>query len=214
MFYNWYHRYGFHALLFIACVSLVVVFVYNTCRGERGTYSNHSKNIAMLLGSPVGSSLPTVLTGADGGAVRPPFGGGGNEPFESVGERECRRVVESITGRSFPRQRPNFLRNEVTGANLELDCFNADLRLAIEYNGIQHYSYVPKFHSSPDALMTTRYRDATKRRLCRERGIDLIVVPYTVRANDIEAYVRRAISDVGRADEFGLIDHRGVAAEA
>ena len=43
---------------------------------------------------------------------------------ESKGEIECRRYLETIFQVPFPKARPDFLKNPVTGNNLELDCFN------------------------------------------------------------------------------------------
>jgi len=55
----------------------------------------------------------------------------------SKGETECRRVIESIFNKPFNKARPDFLRNMVTGGeyNLELDCYNNSLKIAVEYNG-------------------------------------------------------------------------------
>lgn len=113
--------------------------------------------------------------------------------FESRGETECRRAVESITGEPFPRARPSFLLNKVSGQNLELDCYNEDLKLAIEYNGEQHYKFIPYFHSSKDAFYNVKYRDQIKKQLCEEAGVKLIIVPYTVKINDIEAYIENKL---------------------
>lgn len=112
---------------------------------------------------------------------------------ESSGESECRRVAEMLTGKSFPKRRPNFLRNSITDANLEIDCYCDELKIGIEYNGRQHYQYVPHFHSSKDAFYTTKYRDEMKSRLCKENGVKLIVVPYTVEVKDIENYLKKLL---------------------
>ena len=73
-------------------------------------------------------------------------------PQESKGEKECRKVLENLFNKPFSKSRPDFLRNPVTGGNfnLELDCYNQELSLAVEYNGIQHYKYVPYFHRNND----------------------------------------------------------------
>lgn len=43
-------------------------------------------------------------------------------------------ILEAIFKKNFDRCRP-FLN---LGSRLEIDCFNAELRLAVEYDGIQH----------------------------------------------------------------------------
>ena len=64
----------------------------------------------------------------------------------SKGETECRKVLEKLFRKTFPNERPDFMFNSNTNHNLELDMYNRDLRLACEYNGIQHSKYIPYFH--------------------------------------------------------------------
>jgi hypothetical protein len=114
----------------------------------------------------------------------------GRGPAVSKGEMKCKEVIEKLTGKSFEKKRPEFLRNRVTDSNLELDCYNEELRLGVEYNGRQHYEYVPYFHSSKDAFYNIKYRDEMKRDLCAKNGVKLITVPYTVGLDEIESYIR------------------------
>lgn len=109
---------------------------------------------------------------------------------ESEGEKECRRVLENMFSKPFPKARPDFLNNSVTSSNLELDCYNEEMKLAVEYQGVQHYKYVPYFHPNKEAFMNQKYRDEMKRALCRQNGITLIEVPYTVPVEEIESYLR------------------------
>jgi hypothetical protein len=108
----------------------------------------------------------------------------------SKGESECRRVLESIFQRSFPQSRPSFMRNSVTGSNLELDCFNEELKVACEYHGRQHYKYTPHWHPSKQHFYNQQYRDKETRELCKKNGIYLIEVPYTVPLNKIDRFIR------------------------
>lgn len=117
---------------------------------------------------------------------------------ESIGERICRKHLEFRFNENFSKHRPNFLKNPITGANLELDCFNPKLRLALEYNGKQHYDYVPKFHKNKNDLHNQKYRDEIKKRLCFENGVDLIEVPYTVSHGEIPIYIDSALEKLGR----------------
>jgi hypothetical protein len=110
---------------------------------------------------------------------------------DSKGERQCRHILESIFNKPFSKYRPNFLRNPVTGNehNLELDCFNPELRLAVEYNGAQHEKYIPYFHKNKEAFLNQKYRDELKRRMCRDANINLIEVPSTIKLENIEKYI-------------------------
>jgi len=123
-------------------------------------------------------------------------------PQESKGEVECRRVLEEVFGKSFAKDRPNFLRNPVTSNgmdsnNLELDCYNSELKLAVEYNGIQHYKYVPYFHKTKDAFQNQKYRDYMKRDICTKNGITLVEVPYTVKVSEIKSFLLQKLSSAG-----------------
>jgi hypothetical protein len=118
-------------------------------------------------------------------------------PTESKGEHECRRVLEYLFGMEFPKTRPSFLKNSVTGRNLELDCSNEYLKLAVEYQGIQHREYSPFFHKTKEAFWNQKYRDDMTRRLCEENGWTLIEVPDTLETGEIEQYLRRKLTENG-----------------
>lgn len=187
---------GFKLLLIVLLASLICIFVYNRMVGTSGSYTNHTSFMWDLLKLPVGDDnrrrqqqqhhQQQHQTNDDGGCD----GGGRTGGFESRGELECRRVAERLTGRSFPKARPSFLKNNITMSNLELDCFNEELATAIEYNGEQHYNFTPYFHRSKESFYNIRYRDDMKMRLCKENGVNLIIVPYTVAIDDIEEYIR------------------------
>ena len=87
--------------------------------------------------------------------------------------------------------RPDFLRNPVTGGNfnLELDCYNEELNLAVEYNGVQHYKFIPYMHKNKEAFLNQKYRDDMKKRMCKDAGVILIDVPYTVEPHNIKKYL-------------------------
>lgn len=172
MFIPFYNRYIFY----IAIVVIIVVFVYNIVVGNKGTYMNHSD---LLLTEALKEFSYTS-------AIKKK-----KINNDSAGETECRRVAESLTGYKFPTARPNFLRNEITNNNLEIDCFCAELAIGIEYNGKQHYEYIPHFHQSKDAFYNMKYRDQMKKRLCEENGVNLIIVPYTVSIENIEPFIKQ-----------------------
>lgn len=161
----------FVILFWLAVVVFGLLLIWNWVSGKKGTYTDHTSMMWDLMGKQ--TSIPKKKVS-----------------FESKGEVECRRVVEEATKQPFPKSRPNFMLNGVSGHNLELDCYNDDLKIAVEYNGEQHYKFIPYFHTNKDAFYNLKYRDDMKKRLCEENGIQLIIVPYTVKHDEIEKYIK------------------------
>ena len=164
--------------LFEIIVVLCLVFIlgyglYNVIKGKQGTWTN--KNIYDLLPPP--EKYKTQ--------IKP-------KKKDSKGETECRRVLVKFFGKPFDKARPSFLNNPVTGGsfNLELDCYNEELNLAVEYNGKQHYEFCPFFHKNKEHFLNQKYRDDMKRRMCKDHNITLIEVPYTVPEQQIEQYLK------------------------
>lgn len=150
-------------------VLLVVIFLFVLYLFKRGTKGTWSKSYYI----PTNTVKKRVV------------------PKESRGEVECRRVLRKLFNRPFNKARPDILRNPVTGGefNLELDCYDPELKIAVEYNGEQHYKFNKFFHSNKEAFENQKYRDYMKREMCLKNGIKLIEVPYTIKTEDIESYL-------------------------
>lgn len=183
-------KYGFEVLLIGSIVFILLYAFYNWLKSKKGTWST-KQYFDYTLGGNKEVTKATQITQYSGG----------NSFGESKGETECRRVLQHIFNRPFNKARPDFLRNEVTGNNfnLELDCFNEELNLAVEYNGIQHYKYTPYFHKSYEHFLNQKYRDYMKRTMCKEAGITLIEVPYSVKIQDIYKFLRLELVKNGYA---------------
>ena len=195
---EFWNDYGFIILIGITGLFILIVWIIRLCTGKRGNWGRHTRPSWDKLGELIAPSLMLGKgkTGRGGGhvsSVHPysSFSGRKGPPKESKGEKECRRVLETLFKRPFPNVRPNFLNNPVTGGdnNLELDCYNEELKLCCEASGRQHYEYVPFFHKNKEAFYNQKYRDEMKRMKCKENGVTLIEVPYTVKPEDIERYL-------------------------
>lgn len=104
-------------------------------------------------------------------------------------EKLIRQIFEHLLQRKFPSIKPDFLVNPKTNNRLELDGYNRELALAFEHNGSQHYSKNTRFHKSAKQLDEQKYRDRTKKRLCKKNNIVLIVI------KTIEKKLRKYRSD-------------------
>lgn len=114
-------------------------------------------------------------------------------------EQDCRRHLEETFGVPFPTVRPDFLKRPITKRNLELDCYNAVLKLALEYQGPQHRVYLPLQHKFDIRNFHDQLeKDAWKVERCRELGIDLIVVPDTIPRSEVIAFLNSELVRLGR----------------
>lgn len=109
--------------------------------------------------------------------------------FMSRGEAICKETMERIYGVPFENTRPDFLRNPETNKTLELDCYNEELKIAVEYNGEQHYRFPNVFHKYQRDFEQQLRRDEFKAEMCKLHGIYLIVVPYNVPYDQIPEYI-------------------------
>ena len=182
----------FEILLVLSLLAIVGIFLYNTFfkKGETGTWSDEKYYNLLQPKTPVKNSK---YSSHNTSGVKGKQGG------ESKGEIESRRVLEKIFKTQFPKARPDFLKNPVTGgvSNLELDCYNDEMKLGLEYNGVQHYKFKTFFHKNKDQFTMQKYRDDMKTRMCKEKGITLIEVPYTVKLNDIENFIKDELTKLG-----------------
>lgn len=118
------------------------------------------------------------------------------DKFLSKGEKICRDTMEKIYGVPFKNTRPGWLKNHLTGRNLELDCYNEKLKLAVEYNGEMHYKWPNYYNQTYQEFKNQARRDKLKHELCKKQGVHLIVVPYTVPFNLIPTYIMYHLPEI------------------
>jgi len=123
--------------------------------------------------------------------------------FGSKGEQITCETLERIYGVSFPTVRPNFLKNPETNRNLELDCYNEQLKLAAEYNGEQHYKFPNRFHKTHSEFMCQVKRDRLKAEMCELQGIHLISIPWSIGHSLIPDFIKYHLPENIKARQDG-----------
>ena len=69
-----------------------------------------------------------------------------------------------------------------------------DYNIFIEYNGRQHYEYVPYFHKHEDYFLRQQIRDNVVRSYCKENNIQLIEIPYYLSKSEIFEYLNESVN--------------------
>jgi hypothetical protein len=104
---------------------------------------------------------------------------------ESTSGIICRKILEFLFKKEFPTKRPTWLKYK---RNLELDCYNEKLKIALEYNGPQHYKEVSWYKTT--TLDERKAMDVFKEQKCVEEKVFLIVIPYTIKTDDFYKTIR------------------------
>lgn len=107
-------------------------------------------------------------------------------------EKYTKACIETLTDKVFEKVRPKWLVNK-EGNLLELDMYNEELKLAVEYNGIQHYEFISYFYKTKESFLKRQKDDEIKIDLCKKNNINLIVVPYYT--NSIKNYLINALKE-------------------
>lgn len=181
---QFWNEYGLEISACIAVIVIFILFIINYFTNKSGTYSKNFKNIILNNNTydfnnnyNINSDIPGNMNYMQ------------HTDKDSRLELKAKFMLEHVFKRPFVKVRPDFLYNDVTGYNLELDLYNPELKLAIEINGDQHYKFIPFFHRNKDAFTKQRYRDEMKKWKCKEAGITLISVPYSVGEKGLQPYL-------------------------
>tara|TARA_Y100000813_G_C24111188_1_gene327853 strand:+ start:346 stop:1005 length:660 start_codon:yes stop_codon:yes gene_type:complete len=196
---KWWDTNGW-TIIFICCITVIFILWFMISGKEQSSnHDNFSDALEMMVGTNIKKNFENTRKVFENDGPKFEFPAPNTPDTEpnfiyeanaSKGENECRRVLQKLTGKKFFKVRPDFLQNPVTGTFLELDMFNDDLKLAVEYNGEQHDKYNKFMHQgSREKFQAQQYRDYIKRKLCEENNVFLIVVPHTIKLEKIENFL-------------------------
>ena len=190
------------ALIVLAAV-IVGVLLYLGFAGDTVPRINIEPALQYVANGPPTQSLQEATDDAIiNNPQSPPKAKSGRQT--SRREEECRRILEDHYKVPFePTRTVPWLTNPETGRKLELDGYNADLRIAFEYNGVQHYDYPNHVHKNEGEFIAQKRRDLFKHKQCDANGVYLITIPHTVK--DLHAHIARSIPVDPKTPEIGAM---------
>ena len=127
-----------------------------------------------------------------------------------IGESFCNKMLEKILGVNFSRHKTFPWLIGIKRYPLHLDGYNGLLKLAFEYNGIQHYEFTPFFQSIYKKFTTLWANDGIKIKLCKLNHVKLIVVPYHIKFEDMERFLRNKLDELNIPHNENSINWRSI----
>lgn len=106
-----------------------------------------------------------------------------------------KELIEKITGKTFNKIRPDWIRHPITNTRLEIDMYNKDLKLGIEYQGPCHYKVCTFLDMNEDNLLETKFRDKHKKETFDNRQELLIQVPHYLKGNLKIIYIIKSLKN-------------------
>jgi len=107
---------------------------------------------------------------------------------DSFHENYSRHIISKLFQQFFIKINPYWMYNPIQNSYLELDLYNKDLNIAIEYNGPCHY-FMNEKTKNENSYITLRAKDYIKQMLCIKNNICFITIPYFVDLLFIKLYI-------------------------
>lgn len=82
---------------------------------------------------------------------------------------------------------------KTNNAYIDFMVFKDNKRIAIEYNGEQHYKFSNYFHKTYDKYLEQRKRDIAVKDWCNKRDITFLEIPYTWTDDEIISKIKEVI---------------------
>ena len=95
-------------------------------------------------------------------------------------EKQVSKILDEVIGESnYSREHSwEWLVNK-NGKRMYVDFYIQNKNLVIEYDGEQHFKFIPRFHKTEEDFKKQLERDRLKNELLNEKGIKVVRIPYT-----------------------------------
>lgn len=130
----------------------------------------------------------------------------GKEASESVGAEACRKSLTNL-GETFQSEAIIADLRSSKNRNLKFDFLCSErsnpkrFRVAIEYDGIQHFKLTGLYYETLDDLKHRHINDSIKNLYCGQNAIHLLRIACSIPTNKIENVIKRFLARVEIASE-------------
>lgn len=91
-------------------------------------------------------------------------------------ENKIRNLLEYLFDTEFPNTKLKWNINPKTKKLLQLDGYSESLRLAFEFQGLQHYQAIKYFKMNSETLTYLQFKDKVKKDNCVQNNVTLLII--------------------------------------
>lgn len=104
--------------------------------------------------------------------------------LNTSGEMVMFRVLDKIISYPYINNGYYSFLKSPRGGIMSFDRYYPDLKLAFEFQGQNHYEYIPFLHKNKEEFEYYQECDRLKRQICMEQGITLVEVKYNFKIDE------------------------------
>lgn len=106
-------------------------------------------------------------------------------------EELTRKILEKkYPGYKFPPVKCKKIRFPESNRKISIDCFNYDLKICVEYQGVQHYEYTPYFHGDDIGKFHQQVKRDKFKKSSLEKHFTYVAIPHTCKnETQIKSYL-------------------------
>lgn len=175
-------------LVFVLFLMLCLLFVLK--QRDVATYTGawKKKPVSKTMGKPMSKTMGKSSADVVKDLRKHP---------RSKSEAAVIRYLEEVTGKRFPTVNPSWLVLSHEGTKtLELDGYNKELGVAVEFSGPLHTKWSPSIESYPAYFERIR-RDIIKRETCKKHGVHFFTIDISLPREHWRNYILSRLYDFG-----------------
>lgn len=113
----------------------------------------------------------------------------------NMGEIISKCAIEHLLDKPFIKTRSLAWLKTKENTSLELDIYNEELKIAIEYDGLQHSKFIKHFHKTEENFIKRQEYDKLKDTLCKENNVLLIRISHNIKPNEICNFIATKLKE-------------------
>ena len=113
---------------------------------------------------------------------------------QSISEKMFRCILEKVFNCSFPSCRPSWMKSDKMRC-LQIDGYNEELKIGFEYQGKQHFKFVPYFHKNIQKFERLQFLDKTKKHILEQKNIFMFYPIYKLKKENYLNFIYSSIKN-------------------